>query len=608
MKKLGTMLTEGELNEYMKGILESQEIDEGLKDWFSKTVNFLKSKLAKVGKWFVTVWDDKVAPVVNPVLISQYIKSLKQKGTFMIADSQVSRIAGSPNKLDDVLKSYKGATREMLLGYLKSPAAKRAAMNTIPESLGDDEPLTVMEAIEQLIVEENDMLNEAITMNNADRQMYNVVGPKKLATIIKAAMFDPINNGNLLIWGAPGVGKTEIVKEVATQAGKNDKAFIEFQLTTKRRDDFSLPTYEHDEHGNVTRAKQVPLSVLPLYLPTGDPVKDAEADAALGKGVLFFDEISRTDKGVLDVMLKITDSSRSLEGWKLGSGWTIIAASNRLEDDMDQTELGAALAGRFQQINYSATFDGWKKWAETKDYIHPFILSWLDNEENQKYWHKTDLNNGKENGEDDGTGSTLSCTPRNWARACKSIYGLHKMISEDNANTGGSWSMSDLDDDMIEMYIAANLGQEVASLFMEFYKLMAQYNMEDLKLCWTNGKKCPLPEKRNGRMRLDVLYAILDWQLKTHPKEPTGKEFEQYCIYLSRLSDPSAASKCLTLFPVLYAENKEHEKTYWHSHVSDTEINAKYRDKYKQDYLKGFEILDEAYPELSSDDLHSEFA
>ena len=67
---------------------------------------------------------------------------------------------------------------------------------------------------------------------------------------------------------------------------------------------------------------------MPVYKPTGDAVKDNELDAACGKGLLFIDELSRASAQVLNVVLPLVNERR-FNGYKLGSGWVIICASNR---------------------------------------------------------------------------------------------------------------------------------------------------------------------------------------------------------------------------------------------------------------------------------------
>ena len=56
----------------------------------------------------------------------------------------------------------------------------------------------------------------------------------------------------------------------------------------------------------------------------------------------FIDELSRATPQVLNVILPLINEG-ILNGYKLGSGWTIVCASNRREDDEGQESIGNAL-------------------------------------------------------------------------------------------------------------------------------------------------------------------------------------------------------------------------------------------------------------------------
>ena len=79
----------------------------------------------------------------------------------------------------------------------------------------------------------------------------------------------------LLIWGAPGIGKTAIVNAVLKKVKGDGSRMLDFQLSMKEHDDFFLPSY------NVTKTKAVdlPKSYLPVWEDL-DSMTDEERKAA----------------------------------------------------------------------------------------------------------------------------------------------------------------------------------------------------------------------------------------------------------------------------------------------------------------------------------------
>lgn len=78
-----------------------------------------------------------------------------------------------------------------------------------------------------------------------------------------------------------------------------------------------------------------------MYEVTGDAEENARRDEVAnrtkgseGGGVLFLDEFSRANKGVMDVLMKMLDE-RMIGGYKLGSKWAVICAGNRIQDMRD---------------------------------------------------------------------------------------------------------------------------------------------------------------------------------------------------------------------------------------------------------------------------------
>lgn len=208
-----------------------------------------------------------------------------------------------------------------------------------------------------------------------------------LKTYIRACIFGESEDAGLvpMIWGAPGIGKTailhEMLNEVSEETGKQLKV-IETNLATMMAEDFvmGVPNADH------TKIQDIVKSWLPMYEVTGDPEQDAKLDeiansakGSQGGGVVFLDEFSRANKGVMDVLMKLIDE-RTIGEYKLGSKWAIVCAGNRMQDMRDaEFHWENAYARRVEQYNFIPSFDSWISWAKGKGGIDPDIIDFLEN-------------------------------------------------------------------------------------------------------------------------------------------------------------------------------------------------------------------------------------
>jgi len=156
----------------------------------------------------------------------------------------------------------------------------------------------------------------------------------------------------VFIWGAPGIGKSSIVREVA----QDDN----FSLTDIRAslldptDLRGIPVVENET------AKWCP----PSFLPREE-----------ANGVLFFDELNAAPPLVQASLYQLTLDKRIGE-YTLPDGWRIVAAGNRAEDASITFRMPAALANRFIHLDFEVNFSDWRTWAIVTQ-IHPLVLGFL---------------------------------------------------------------------------------------------------------------------------------------------------------------------------------------------------------------------------------------
>lgn len=154
------------------------------------------------------------------------------------------------------------------------------------------------------------------------------------------------------LWGAPGVGKSQIVAQVARAHG--------LQLTDIRAvlldpvDLRGLPRF--------TECGQVEWST-PTFLPRE------------GRGVLFLDELNTAPPLVQAACYQLI-LDRKLGEYTLPDGWSIIAAGNRDSDRAVTHRMPSALANRLVHLDFEADLEDWLSWAEAAG-IHAGLRAFL---------------------------------------------------------------------------------------------------------------------------------------------------------------------------------------------------------------------------------------
>jgi hypothetical protein len=229
----------------------------------------------------------------------------------------------------------------------------------------------------------------------------------------------------IFIWGAPGIGKTEILGQLAKEL---DIALLEWHLATLEPTDFrGVPKVENDR--TVTK--------LPAIFPT--------SDGENGKGgIMFFDELNRAPAMVLSASLSLALSGKHGE-YEIPPRWIIMAAGNRPEDISGALTDDAILWNRFFHVNYVPTLDEWFSYIEKLPHINPDLIEFI--KKNPKYYHRL------------STGATPPNwpSPRTWEMASEEEY------FERAEDWNNRLSISDLKDIYQDM-----VGHDAAKAFSEF--------------------------------------------------------------------------------------------------------------------------------------------
>ena len=169
-------------------------------------------------------------------------------------------------------------------------------------------------------------------------------------------------NRPLMVWGSPGIGKSDIAKTFAERIGA---VLCDIRLGQYDSVDLrGLPDASTD--GNMT------VWLAPSTLPfKNNP--DWPDDQPI---VLFLDEAMQAAPAVQSVAFQLVLDRRVGEHELRDNVW-IIAASNRETDRAGVNKMLSPLANRFMHVQLNPTLDGWKDWAYQAG-IHEIPMAYLN--------------------------------------------------------------------------------------------------------------------------------------------------------------------------------------------------------------------------------------
>ncbi len=181
--------------------------------------------------------------------------------------------------------------------------------------------------------------------------------PAHLLTVIEKE-YSSTREGHhtpVMLWGPPGVGKSQMVAQVA---GRHHAPLIDIRLSQMEPSDLrGIPFRSGDEV----------VWAVPAMLPS---VKRHGEE-----GILFLDEITSAPPSVSAAAYQLI-LDRRLGEYEVPEGWAIIAAGNRQGDRGVTYAMPAPLANRFSHYEVEVNMDDWVAWAYANN-IDDRIIAFL---------------------------------------------------------------------------------------------------------------------------------------------------------------------------------------------------------------------------------------
>jgi len=245
------------------------------------------------------------------------------------------------------------------------------------------------------------------------------VSPNEAKAAIRKAMK---KNRPIFLWGPPGIGKSDIVKQIGDE---QDRDIIDVRLSLWEPTDIKGIPYYNSDSKTMTWAP-------PAELPT-DPDSTA---------ILFLDELNSAAPATQAAAFQLV-LNRRVGTYQLPKGVSIVAAGNRDGDKGVTYRMPAPLANRFIHLELRVDYEDWQQWA-VKNRIHEQVVGYVG-------FAKQDLYDF-----DPKSLSRSFATPRSWSF-------VSELLEDD-----------DISENTLTDLVAGAVGEGLAVKFMAHRKVAKQ--------------------------------------------------------------------------------------------------------------------------------------
>lgn len=245
----------------------------------------------------------------------------------------------------------------------------------------------------------------------------------------------------VLLLGAPGIGKTQIMEQIAKECGIGLVAYTITHHT--RQSAIGLPFVSKqayaDKEYTVTEytMSEIVAAVYEKMEQTG-----------LSEGILFIDEINCVSETLAPAMLQFLQC-KTFGSHAIPQGWIIAAAGNPPEYNKSVREFDVVTLDRVKKIDVEPDFAVWKEYA-MKQQLHPAVVSYLNTRTAHFYKMETTI---------DGR---MFATPRGWEDLSTMLQVYDRLGKE-------------MDREVIVQYIQH---ERIAKDFANYLELYRKYQMD----------------------------------------------------------------------------------------------------------------------------------
>ena len=181
----------------------------------------------------------------------------------------------------------------------------------------------------------------------------------------------------IFLLGAPGIGKTAIMEQIAQELGI---ALVSYSMTHHTRQSaLGLPFITHKVYGG----KEYDVSEYTMSEIIASIYETME-ESGIKEGILFLDEINCVSETLAPSMLQFLQY-KIFGRHRVPEGWVIVTAGNPPEYNKSVREFDVVTYDRLKVLEAEPDYRIWKEYAQEKR-LHNAIISYLDLKKEHFYY------------------------------------------------------------------------------------------------------------------------------------------------------------------------------------------------------------------------------
>ena len=303
------------------------------------------------------------------------------------------------------------------------------------------------------------------------------------------------NQRPLLLIGPPGIGKTQIMEQIAKEC---QIGLVSYTITHHTRQSaVGLPFIQEKKfQGKTYSITEYTMSEIIAS------VYSKMEDTGLKEGILFIDEINCVSETLAPTMLQFLQN-KTFGNQKVPSGWIIVAAGNPSEYNKSVRDFDVVTMDRIRYIHVETDYYVWKEYAISK-HIHPMILSYLELKPNHFYTVSTSVD-GME-----------FVTARGWEDLSYLLYTYEKMHLEISQDT------------IYEYLHHEDIAEDVFAYYLVYKKYQDDYGIDDI----LNGNVSSTIYARLFNADFDERVSVVNLVMDGLLRQVNVYSFEKHCTDL----------------------------------------------------------------------------
>ena len=198
------------------------------------------------------------------------------------------------------------------------------------------------------------------------------------ATDLKQEIRDNMRIGlNTMIWGGPGIGKSEIPQQVANEL---NIPLLDFRANLFDPVDVRGIPYTRDDLSVASGAMKITSWAPPDIFPSEETHGP--------RGLFMIDELPTAPPATQNAFLQLL-LTRQVGNYKMPDGWSCLAAGNRLTDGASVYQMPSPVRNRLMHYELEPSLDAWCEWA-LKNEVNTTLVSFMRYRPNLLYSFKAD--------------------------------------------------------------------------------------------------------------------------------------------------------------------------------------------------------------------------